>query len=146
MVRRSSLARKTRSPAGEQTSKTRQSCRSSGPVRSSRSSSDHVSLPASFSKRVAVLRFASCGLGVLLGVNRTVAAMVQDAPRTAVAPVFSDTGPEASDYGAREGFPVGTKLAFTQIPNLVGAFSHFDQLFPARTIPRSKTPWSFRRA
>jgi CubicO group peptidase (beta-lactamase class C family) len=89
---------------------------------------------------------ATAGVLFLSGAQGSTVAK-QGAPQQGgSSPVFSDTGPEASDFGAGEGFPVGTKLTFTQIPHLVGAFSHFDQLFPARMIPRSKTPWSFRRA
>ncbi|MFO0980622.1 MAG: serine hydrolase [Planctomycetota bacterium] len=72
-------------------------------------------------------------------------AGVADEPRLA-GPVFSSTGPAAADYGAAEGFPIGTRLTFTEARCLVGAFSHFDQLFPAHAVLRAATPWPFRRA
>ncbi|MEW6744053.1 MAG: serine hydrolase [Planctomycetota bacterium] len=60
-------------------------------------------------------------------------------------PVFSKSGPDAAEYGADDGYPVGTRSTFTQVRYLVGAFSHFDQLFPAHVISRAKTAWRFRR-
>lgn len=79
--------------------------------------------------------------------SRGASAAAQSAPTPAAAgPVFSETGKDAADYGAGDGYPVGTKHTFTQARYLVGAFSHFDQLFPARKVARAATPWSFRRA
>ncbi len=61
-------------------------------------------------------------------------------------PVFSDSGPDADAYGRAAGYPVGTRFSFTEQEFLVGAFSHFDELFPVRVARRSSTPWHFRRA
>jgi CubicO group peptidase (beta-lactamase class C family) len=60
--------------------------------------------------------------------------------------VFSSTGPDAAAYGAAEGFPVGTRATASQVRNLVGTYSHFDELFASRRVPRATTPWVFKRA
>jgi CubicO group peptidase (beta-lactamase class C family) len=62
-----------------------------------------------------------------------------------LAPVFSDTGPDPAAYGAANGFPVGTRKTTDQLGNLVGVYSHFDQIFPSRPVPRATTPWLFKR-
>jgi CubicO group peptidase (beta-lactamase class C family) len=59
-------------------------------------------------------------------------------------PVFSDTGPDAADYGAAEGYPVGSLNDRTLY--LVGTYSHFDQVVTVRTVAHAATPWPFRRA
>lgn len=69
-----------------------------------------------------------------------------------VGPVFSPTGPNAELYGAAENYPLrDPSLPFTPGNPLtpkyrVGAFSHFDQLFPTRQIKRAATTWQFTRA
>ena len=60
--------------------------------------------------------------------------------------VFSDTGPDAAAYGAAAGFPVGTRATASQLENLVGTYSHFDEMFSSRPIRRATTPWLFKRA
>ena len=59
--------------------------------------------------------------------------------------VFSDTGPDAAAYGAAAGFPVGTRATASQLENLVGTYSHFDEMFSSRPIRRATTPWLFKR-
>jgi len=67
--------------------------------------------------------------------------------REAVAgAVFSDIGPDAAAYGAAAGFPVGTRATASQLENLVGTYSHFDEMFSSRPIRRATTPWLFKRA
>src|SRR5258708_2190482 len=61
-------------------------------------------------------------------------------------PVFSGTGPDAAAYGADAGFPVGTRATASERGNLVGTYSHFDELFPSRSVGRSSAPWQFKRA
>lgn len=78
-------------------------------------------------------------------------ALAEDAARAggqggAPGPVFSDTGPDAAEYGAAAGFPVGPAAAASQIGNLVGTYSHFGELFPSRVVQRAATPWLFKRA
>lgn len=61
-------------------------------------------------------------------------------------PVFSSTGPDAATYGAAEGFPLGTRATASQLQNLVGTYSHFDELFSSRVVRHATTPWVFKRA
>jgi len=61
-------------------------------------------------------------------------------------PVFSPSGPDAAEYGAAAGFPVGAPAAAIQIGNLVGNYSHFGELYPSRLVKRAATPWLFKRA
>lgn len=58
--------------------------------------------------------------------------------------VFLPLGPNASRYGAAQGFPVRSPI--DEVENRVGAFSHFDELLPTRRIERAAEPWSFRRS
>ena len=61
-------------------------------------------------------------------------------------PVFSGTGPDAAAYGADASFPVGTRATASERRNLVGTYSHFDELFSSRSVGRSSAPWLFKRA
>ena len=60
-------------------------------------------------------------------------------------PVFSDTGPDAPAYGA-PGYPVGSGDPPWPQVNLVGAFSHYDQLFESHPIAKAASPSPLRRA
>jgi hypothetical protein len=55
-------------------------------------------------------------------------------------PSFSDFGPDADQYGKQDGYPIGNRFTFTKQHYLVGAFSHFDQFFPARIARRAVDP------
>lgn len=61
-------------------------------------------------------------------------------------PVFSDTGPDAAAYGAAEGYPTGAVGQMVTQRTIVGAYSQFDSLHPARVIPAASTPSRFDRA
>jgi CubicO group peptidase (beta-lactamase class C family) len=65
---------------------------------------------------------------------------------TAPGPVFSDSGPDAADYGAAAGFPLGTPATAAQVEHLVWTYSHFGELFPSRPVKGAATPWQFKRA
>jgi CubicO group peptidase (beta-lactamase class C family) len=58
---------------------------------------------------------------------------------------FSDTGPDAADYGAAKQYPAGDRGNFFQQQYMVGSFSHFDLLFPAHTVAAAAHPWDFAR-
>jgi CubicO group peptidase (beta-lactamase class C family) len=88
--------------------------------------------------RLLVAAFVLCSLA-LLGLPAAKATE----PAT---PIFSDTGPNADEYGASEGYPVGSASVAAQMRYLVGTYSHFDQIVPARVVTRAPTAWSFRRA
>jgi CubicO group peptidase (beta-lactamase class C family) len=64
---------------------------------------------------------------------------------TEAGPVFSDTGPDAALYGAAAGYPVGERATATHLDQLVGVYSHFDQIYPSRRISAAKAPWHFKR-
>ena len=56
-------------------------------------------------------------------------------------PRFRTDGPDAVAYGQNEGYPSCTGRNYvSELRCRVGAFSHFDNLFPSRTIPASKSP------
>ncbi len=60
-------------------------------------------------------------------------------------PVFSATGPDAAAFGAGENYPIGTRRTMNQQPYMVGEYSHYDELLPARVVPRAPGPSSFDR-
>jgi CubicO group peptidase (beta-lactamase class C family) len=65
---------------------------------------------------------------------------------TASAPRFSPDGPDAEEYGASQGFPIGDRTTFYTIPFLVGSHSQLDRLFEARVVPRADTSSRLARA
>ncbi len=75
------------------------------------------------------------GLLLLLGV----------AGHSEQSPVFSASGPDAAAYGEAEHFPVGSPTTFFEKKYMVGSFSHFDLLFPARAVSAAATVWKFQR-
>ena len=59
------------------------------------------------------------------------------------APHFRADGPDADAFGRKEGYPSCNGLEYIDDTRCrVGALSHFDALFPARTIaaPKQATP------
>ncbi|MDP2702221.1 MAG: serine hydrolase [Candidatus Rokubacteria bacterium] len=63
------------------------------------------------------------------------------APRTEeVAPRFAAGGPDAEVYGSANGYPIGDRSTFYDIPVLVGSHSHLDEVFEARLIHKPPTP------
>jgi CubicO group peptidase (beta-lactamase class C family) len=74
-------------------------------------------------------------------------AQAQVAPGGEAGPRFRLDGPEADAYGQKEGYPSCARLAYLrELRCRVGAFSHYDSLFPSRTIAASKTPAPLDRA
>jgi CubicO group peptidase (beta-lactamase class C family) len=85
-------------------------------------------------------------LAILLAMLASVSAPAP-ASGTEAGPRFRADGPEANAYGRNEGYPSCTRLAYlSELRCRVGAFSHYDTLFPARTIAASKSPAPLRRA
>ncbi len=64
----------------------------------------------------------------------------------APAPRFAAGGPDAEDYGAAQGFPIGERSTFFTVPYLVGSHSHLDRLFEARTVRGADRPSPLGRA
>jgi CubicO group peptidase (beta-lactamase class C family) len=64
-------------------------------------------------------------------------------------PIFSPSGPDAERYGAAEGFPIADPSLPVQPGDplkpeyFVGAYSHYDEVFPTRRIMRAAVPWCF---
>ena len=92
-----------------------------------------------------LVRFSMIAAMLMLATFGT--ARAEEAAKLAVTvPVLSNTGPDAAAYGADEGFPLGTLATASQMRHLVASYSHFDELTPARFVPRAASPWSFQRA
>jgi CubicO group peptidase (beta-lactamase class C family) len=68
------------------------------------------------------------------------------AAATASGPRFSPGGPDADDYGASQGFPMGDRASFFSVPFLVGSHSQLDRLFEAHAVPHAETPSRLARA
>jgi CubicO group peptidase (beta-lactamase class C family) len=68
-----------------------------------------------------------------------------------LGPEFSPSGPNAELYGEAEGYPVADRSLSVQPGDLhelkyrVGAYSHFDEIYPTRRIKRAARPWLFKR-
>jgi CubicO group peptidase (beta-lactamase class C family) len=60
-------------------------------------------------------------------------------------PHTSASGPNGKVYGEEQGFPVGNTHTWSQARYVVGSYSHFDAIFPARGVPHSQSIWTFRR-
>lgn len=85
----------------------------------------------------------ACGL-LLAG---AVAAQPVERMDRSPGPSFRADGPDADRYGQADGYPACAGTAFVREARCrVGAFSRFDTLFPARTLPASARPVVFRRA
>jgi CubicO group peptidase (beta-lactamase class C family) len=68
------------------------------------------------------------------------------APPAASGPRFSASGPDAEEYGASEGYPLGDRTTYFRIPFLVGSHSHLDEIFEGRVIRRAEVPSPLVRA
>ena len=99
-------------------------------------------------------RAALAGFAIAAASGSAVAEQVYDIKpgENGAGPIFSPSGPNAELYGAAEGYPVADlSLAHQpgephQIKYRVGAYSHFDEIFPTRRIKRSASPWMFKRS
>ena len=60
-------------------------------------------------------------------------------------PQFASSGPHAEAYGEAQNFPVGDVHTWSNASYLVGSYSHFDAIFPARGVPHPRSVWNFRR-
>ena len=64
-------------------------------------------------------------------------------PSAGSGPRFAAGGPDADDYGATDGYPV---KAIYRDRFFVGLFSHYDQIFESRVVPRAVVPSPLNRA
>src|SRR5207245_2020648 len=59
---------------------------------------------------------------------------------------FDAGGPDAEEYGASNGYPIGARGTFLRPPFLVGSHSHLDEIFAGRFVRRATTPSRLARA
>jgi CubicO group peptidase (beta-lactamase class C family) len=99
-------------------------------------------------------RAALAGLVATAACGPAMAGTIADSAATenSADPVFAPSGPDAEHYGAAEDFPFIDRTLLIQPGNprepkyRVGAFSHFDKIYPTRQIKRAATPWMFKRS
>jgi len=56
------------------------------------------------------------------------------------APRFDARGPDADEYGAAAGYPVGDRETFYATGLLVGSYSHLDEIFRSRIVRKAPAP------
>ena len=99
-------------------------------------------------------RAALTGFAITAAYGSAVAEQAPDSMsgENGAGPVFSPSGPNAELYGAAEGFPIADhSLAHQpgepyQVKYRVGAYSHFDEIYPTHRIKRAAAPWMFKRS
>jgi CubicO group peptidase (beta-lactamase class C family) len=90
---------------------------------------------------------ASGGLARALSIGGVLLfVLAEGAAAQTAAPVFTDSGFDAAEYGAGEGYPVGKATVLADKRFLVGTYSHFEDIVRTRSVARAPSPWSFRRA
>jgi CubicO group peptidase (beta-lactamase class C family) len=68
-------------------------------------------------------------------------------PGNGPGPGFSPSGPNAAHYGEREGYPIADRSLAVQPGDpydpkyRVGAYSHYEEIYPLRRIRRAAQPW-----
>jgi CubicO group peptidase (beta-lactamase class C family) len=99
-------------------------------------------------------RSAVTGLVIAAACGSTMAGRFSAimASESDLGPGFSPSGPSAKLYGEDEGFPVADRSLTVQpgepynAKYRVGAYSHFDEIYPTHRIRRPPNPWAFKRA
>jgi len=86
--------------------------------------------------------FAGCASRAENRRARRIAASSPAEPSEAAGPRFAQGGPDADDYGASDGYPIGARGACQRVAFLVGCQSHFDQVYEGRLVRRATTPSS----
>src|SRR5262245_27355359 len=87
--------------------------------------------------RGAVLSIALVACASGCASDKTSVAQAPTPPLAGAGPRFDPSGPDADEFGAREGYPVGDRNTFFRVPFLVGSQSHQDEIFPSRTVRRA---------
>ena len=67
-------------------------------------------------------------------------------PSEAAAPRFAEGSPDAEEYGASQGYPIGDRTTCSQPAFRVGCHSHFDQVYEGRLVRRATAPSLLARA
>jgi CubicO group peptidase (beta-lactamase class C family) len=78
----------------------------------------------------AAISFAAC----------TASAPSSSAPPSSAQVRVSTVGPDAEQYGAANGYPIGDRATYSQVRFLVGSLSHLDEVFEGRSIHRADAP------
>jgi hypothetical protein len=98
-------------------------------------------------------RSALAGFVFATACGSTVAGRIPSTGASAngLGPVFSPSGPNAQYYGEEEGFPIADRSLTIQpgephnAKYRIGAYSHFDEIYPTHRIERAANPWRFNR-
>src|SRR5215470_3908384 len=96
--------------------------------------------------RIAALSIALIACGSGCAGDKSAIAQAPSRQSTAAGPRFDQSGPDADEFGAREGYPVGDRNTFFRVPFLVGSQSHQDEIFPSRSVKRAATASPLARA
>ena len=67
-------------------------------------------------------------------------------PSAKAGPRYAQGGPDAQEYGASQGYPIGDRTSCSQPAFRVGCHSHFDQVYEGRLIRRATAPSLLARA
>jgi CubicO group peptidase (beta-lactamase class C family) len=101
------------------------------------------------SRRAALTGFA---ITAAYGSAGSVQVLDNMSGENGAGPIFSPSGPNAELYGAAVGFPIADHSLVHQpgepyeLKYRVGAYSHFDEIYPTHRIKRAAAPWMFKRA
>jgi CubicO group peptidase (beta-lactamase class C family) len=74
------------------------------------------------------------------------ACLLSTRAQAAADPVFSDTGPDAEEYGAAQGYPVPAVALGLGRDHMVGFYGHYDRIGRMRTVPTAPPPSPLKRA
>ena len=93
-------------------------------------------------------RAAPTGFSITAAYSSAVGEQVSDSMSAEIGagPVFSASGPNVELYGAAEGFPIADHSLVHQpgepyqVKYRVGAYSHFDEIYPTHRIERGGYP------
>ncbi len=127
--------------------------------------SDVLARAAVFEATISVARvrhfyfvglLVACVLGALLagcasssardGRNAVAAGSSAAEQSSATGPRFAQGGPDADEYGAGQGYPIGDRTSCSRPDHRVGCHSHFDQVYEGRLVLRATAPSLLARA
>jgi CubicO group peptidase (beta-lactamase class C family) len=109
---------------------------------------------SSGARRLVSRRAVLAALAVAATNGSVLAGQVSDSAGNdnGAGPSFSPSGPNAELYGVAEGYPIADRSLAVQPGEpdqpkyRVGAYSHFDEIYPTRRIERAAAPWMFKRS
>jgi CubicO group peptidase (beta-lactamase class C family) len=86
-------------------------------------------------------------LGLLVLAVRPTGGQAADGVSAEGGPRFREDGPDADSFGRGEGYPICKSSEYGGRQRCrIGAYSHFDQLFPSRTVKAPAAPTRLGRA